>query len=117
MKRNQDTYFAIVREAEPVSAYCPAVGTFRGGPTGTSKAPHLYLSEAKAKARCGPDWKVVPVKLVVAGDSQTYADFTLEELEDLVKQSEEREEGFDFMLGDEAIACAIIKALIARVKA
>ncbi|MGC3025876.1 hypothetical protein ACPUER_12100 [Burkholderia sp. DN3021] len=69
MKRNQDTYWAIVRAAEPVSDYCPAVGTFRGGPSGTSAAPHLYLSEAKARARCGKEWKVVPVKLVVEGDA------------------------------------------------
>lgn len=63
MRNNQDIYFAIVREAAPVSEYCPAVGTFRGGPSGTSAAPHLYLSEAKAKARCGKGWRVVPVRL------------------------------------------------------
>jgi hypothetical protein len=38
-----------------------------GGPSGTSSAPHLYRSEAKAKARAGNGtmWKVVKVRLEI----------------------------------------------------
>jgi hypothetical protein len=64
---NQEFYWALTRTVEPDSKYFPAKGTFMGGPSGTSSAPHLYRSAAKAQARVGDTsfWKVVKVKLEI----------------------------------------------------
>lgn len=63
--RNQPFYWAIVTDTDPVNPWTPPRGTFQGGPSGTSQAPHLYLSEAKAKAKCSPWAKVVKVWIEV----------------------------------------------------
>jgi hypothetical protein len=67
---NQEFYWALVKATVPSGPYAryeAAMGTFMGGPSGTSSAPHLYRSEAKAKARAGNGtmWKVVKVRLEI----------------------------------------------------
>ncbi|SAK95686.1 hypothetical protein AWB76_07177 [Caballeronia temeraria] len=64
---NQEFYWAVVRTVAPESQWEPPHGTFMGGPSGTSSAPHLLRSEAKAKNRMGSakGWKVVKVKLEI----------------------------------------------------
>jgi hypothetical protein len=64
---NQEFYWALVRKAEQdPDRWSLPEGTFMGGPSGTSSAPHLYRSEGKANARCpGAGWKVVKVKLEI----------------------------------------------------
>jgi hypothetical protein len=64
---NQEFYWAVVKAVDPLTKYDLPKGTFMGGPSGTSSAPHLYRSEAKAKARIGEStaWKVVKVKLEI----------------------------------------------------
>jgi hypothetical protein len=64
---NQEFYWAVVRDAEPSDRYSVPNGTFMGGPSGTSSAPHLLRSEAKALNRMGSakGWRVVKVKLEI----------------------------------------------------
>jgi hypothetical protein len=62
---NQEFYWGIVTNQEPPNEYTPPKGTFIGGPSGTSQAPHLYLSEGKARNRAGTLQRVVKVKLEI----------------------------------------------------
>lgn len=63
--RNQEFYWGIVTNEDPVNEWTPPKGTFIGGPSGTSAAPHLYLSEGKARNRAGSRHKVVKVRVEV----------------------------------------------------
>lgn len=63
---NQEHYWGVVVDCEPRFKGDKPRGTFLGGPSGTSQAPHLYLSEGKANRRVVPGYsKVVKVKLEV----------------------------------------------------
>lgn len=59
------TYFALRRSVDKQYQWDPEKGAFKGGPSGTSQAPHLYLSRGKAQAKCYAGWEVVEVRLEV----------------------------------------------------
>ncbi len=62
---NQEFYYGVAIDREPTGPYDKPKGTFIGGPSGTSQAPHLYLSEGKAQRRVYPGTKVVKVRLEI----------------------------------------------------
>lgn len=65
---NQEFYWALVKTTVPSGPYAryeAPIGTFMGGPAGTSSAPHLYRSEGKARAKSSAAWQVVKVKLEI----------------------------------------------------
>jgi hypothetical protein len=63
---NQDFYWGVVTDCDPRYKGDQPRGTFLGGPSGTSQAPHLYLSEGKANRRASPGYsKVVKVRLEI----------------------------------------------------